>query len=71
MRTSMKVYIRDVKSKKNNKYPIYLRVIHRGVKSEGLIASLENVSTKEKELWNAKEERFDKGLKEVLSHLRY
>lgn len=59
MKTSKKIYIKNVKSKKTGKYSIYLRVLHNGIKSEGLIEELDPVFESEITKWNQTYERFE------------
>ena len=68
MGTTLKFYINKAKkSKRSNRYPIYLRILHNSKKSEGKI-SLTTISESDIQYWVEESQRFSNNKKKYLSH---
>lgn len=68
MGTTLKFYINKLKQgKRDNRYPIYLRIIHDLKKAEGKI-SLTPIKTSEMDYWVEESQRFSTKHKKFLSH---
>tara|TARA_B110000211_G_C13841142_1_gene447941 strand:+ start:182 stop:679 length:498 start_codon:yes stop_codon:yes gene_type:complete len=65
MKTTLKIYpeLRK-KSKRTGLIPFYLRIIHKGVKSEGRLYTIEPLSEKNIRYWHQPTEQFSKGMDE-------
>jgi len=63
MKISMKIYPeKRKKSKKNGLIPMYIRLIHKGKKSEGRLNNIEPINEDQIKYWHQDTEQFSKGL---------